>query len=150
MSLSPLLGLPSAFHIGKRKSIKNLPRWRRWLIRTVYFKCKWGSDYSFEHMGIFTDLDVAEHVAEVLRNDNPDDIYSVKELPINAVLPDAPVKYGMYSVPASDINDKYQKRPGWLPAVSTQDVEKWAALEVKFDELEACLNGKCEPVAKAV
>jgi hypothetical protein len=104
----PLNGVRSAYYICERKSMKNLSWIRRWAIRFVYAKCEWASDYCIHDMGIFTDRDVAEEIARQ-KSKETGNLWSAKELPVNGLLPDESVRYGFYTMPASEGNEFYQK-----------------------------------------
>lgn len=137
----PLVGLKFAYYVNMKEPLENIASpWRRWLILLVYFKWKWFSGSAVHDMGIFTDQDVAEEVAR-RKADETGMAWSVKALPVNALLPDVPVKYGFYSFPGSSRDYKYRKRPGWLQAVEPSDIQKLSALKQRVDEFAAAIRG---------
>lgn len=112
-------GVERVWYIAERESIMKLPRLRRWLIRLVYAKSRWASDYRIRSKGVYVDLEEARAVAQAgsLRTGNQ---WSVKELPVNAYLPDEECAFGFYTFPNSDADDLYRTRP--LDVVHLQDV----------------------------
>lgn len=133
-TVHPLHGLRSAFYICERKSMKDLARLRRWLIRLVYAKCDWASDYCIHDMGIFTDREVAEEIARQ-KSEETGNLWSVKELPVNGLLPDRAVRYGFYSFPTSEADGLYRKHRTVFDAVEHQDVELVKKVAGQMDEL---------------
>jgi len=100
----------------------------------VYFRCEWASDYSIEDMGIFTDRDVAESIAQQKR-DETGKAWSVKELPVNGLLPDEAVRYGFYAFPGSDADARYRNRRSQLQAVETDHLDSLRQVAKKVDHL---------------
>jgi hypothetical protein len=125
-----------------REPLSALPWLRRWLIRFVYIKCEWCSDYAVHDMGIFTDRDVAEEIAARKREETGK-AWSVKELPVNGLLPDAAIQYGFYSFPDSKADHRYRNRVVKFAAIPQNDLEQLAAVENKLGELQDCIDGTC-------
>lgn len=100
------------YYIAKRESIMKLPWWKRWLVRRVNSNAHWASDYSNMSMGIFDDRKQAEASADA-RSRSSGDLWYVKDLPLNALLPDEPCAFGKYTLhshPESDAAVKYANR----------------------------------------
>jgi len=72
-------------------------------------------------MGVFTELATALEEAS-RRSKESGKTWSVKELPVNAVLPDQACNFGFYSFPGSPIDNKYRARQ--LDVVAVRDVER--------------------------
>lgn len=137
----PLAGLKFAYYLCQRKSMKReLSRLRCWLIRLVYAKCDWASDYCIHDMGIFTDEDTAREVARV-KSEETGNTWSVKKLPVNAVLCNEPVRYGFYSFPTSDADEFYQNHRTKFKAVLSRDLEELAVVETKLSHLQDSIQG---------
>jgi hypothetical protein len=130
----PLVGVKFAYYINMREPIEAITSpWRRFFIRLVYFKWKYFSGAAVHDMGIFTDRDVAEELAAMKRKETGM-AWSVKELPVNALLPEVPVRYGFYSFPGSKYDYKYRKRTGWLHAVEPSTLQLAQELKTKVGE----------------
>lgn len=118
----PLHGLQSAYYLCERKSMRDLSQLRRWLIRLVYAKCEWASDYCIHDMGIFTDREVAEEVARQ-KSIETGNLWSVKELPVNGILPERAVRYGFYSFPTSEADKFYREHRTQFEAVPANTLD---------------------------
>lgn len=103
----PLHGMQSAFYICERKSMRELSWIRRWLIRLVYAKCEWASDYCIHDNGIFTDESVAAEICRQ-KSEETGNLWSYKALPVNGILPERAVRYGVYSFPTSEADKFYR------------------------------------------
>jgi hypothetical protein len=114
---------------------------RRLLIRLIYFKWDWYSGKSVHDMGIFTDREVAEDIARQKRIETGK-AWSVKELPVNGLLPERAVRYGFYSFPGAKEDAKYRNRRNKFVAVPSRDLAGLAALENKLGELQDHIEGK--------
>lgn len=133
----PLMGLRSAYYVAMRERIEDIASpWRRFFIRLIYFKWDWYSGCSIHGQGIFTDYDVAEEVAMRKRLETGK-AWSVKELPVNGLLPEQAVQYGFYSFPGSDANGRYRNRKVRLQAVETQDLKLVNDLKKQVDKFSA-------------
>jgi len=131
----PLNGLRSAYYVCMTERIEDVTSWvRRFLIRLVYFRWQWYSGAAVHDMGIFTDRDVAETVARQKR-DETGKAWSVKELPVNGLLPEVPVKYGFYAFPGATADERYRNRQSRLQAVETRDLDDLKALIPKVENL---------------
>lgn len=140
--LHPLTGTRSAYYLSMREPLSSLPRWRQWLIRFVYFKCNWASNYATHDMGIFTDRGVAEEIAARKRAETGK-AWSVKELPVNGLLPEAPVKYGFYSFPGTAADYQYRNRVNRFVPVQAKDLSGLERIEARLGELQERIEGKC-------
>lgn len=134
---SDILELPSAFLVGKRRHIDELPPFWRWLARKVYFRTGWASDYGLECQAICT----TEEMADQLIAEHPN--WFKQELPINTPLPDEPCTFKLMTFPNSDAVEDYEKRRAPFVAVPSSDIENQARFESKLGELEECIEGKC-------
>ncbi len=129
--------LPSAFFVGKRKPISELPWLWRALARFVYRRTGWASDHGIESQAICTSREMAEALCAENKN------WFIQELPINTPLPDETCKFKLMTFPRSDAVELYNDRRAPFVAVPSRDMMSLARLESKFDELEECIEGKC-------
>jgi hypothetical protein len=129
--------LPSAFLVGKRKPISELPQPWRWLARKVYQYTGWASDYGIETQAICT----SEEMADALIAKYPN--WFKQELPINTPLPDVTCKFRLMTFPKSDSPETYEKRRAPFVAIPRKDIVQLAKLENKLGELQDCIEGKC-------
>lgn len=129
--------LPSAYFVGKRKPISDLPRLWRWLIRVVYWRTGWASDYGLESQAICT----TREMAESLIAENP--TWFVQELPVNTPLPDETCKFKLMTFPKSEAAKGYDKRRAAFFAVPRKEIEGLKNVETKLGELQECIEGKC-------
>lgn len=140
--LHPLSGLRSACYLCMSERIEDIASpLRRFLIRWVYFKWSWYSGHAVHDMGIFTDREVAEDVARQKR-DETGKAWSVKELPVNGLLGEAPVRYGFYSFPGSDADSRYRNRKVKLQAVEADDLQLVNRLKRQVDEFSAFVRSQ--------
>lgn len=122
MEPHPLHGLRTAYYLCERKSMRDLSWLRRWLIRLVYAKCDWASDYCIHDMGIFTDREVAEEIAQQ-KSIETGNLWSAKELPVNGLLPEQAVRYGFYSFPTSEADRFYQEHRTKFDAIPSDALD---------------------------
>lgn len=135
LQMHPLNGLRSAYYLCMSERIEDIASpWRRFFIRLVYFKWQWYSGGATHDMGIFTDREVAESIAKQKR-DETGKAWSVKELPVNGLLPDKAVRYGFYSFPGSNADKKYRNRRVRLQAVESGDVQQLKSLMPQVERL---------------
>lgn len=130
----PLLAVPSCYLVGWREHINTLPWWRRILVRFSYFRCKWSSDYSLHTDGVFTDRDVAFTVVDRKIRETGNNWY-VMEVPVNGLLPDEGVQYGIYDFPSSDIDYTERRKARTLQAVEPGALQQLRKLKKQADEL---------------
>lgn len=102
-------GIPTAFFIYKREHISHLSFIRRWLVRWVHFHCHWTSEYSQHSCGFFLNKEKANEAAQAAHNESGE-MYCVKELPVDSILPSDACNFGYQNFFASDINPRYQHR----------------------------------------
>jgi hypothetical protein len=133
--------LPSAFFVGKRKPISELPRFWRWLARLVYWKTGWASDYGLESQAICT----SEEMADALIAEHPN--WFKQELPINTPLPDETCTFKLMTFPKSEAANGYQNRQAPFVALPVNDLAGLEHIETKLEKLQNCIEGTC---AKAV
>src|ERR1051325_9394764 len=126
--------LPSAYFVGKRKPISELPWLWRAVARFIYRQTGWASDHGIESQAICTSREMAEALCAKNKN------WFIQELPINIPLPDETVKFKLMTFPQSDAVKMYDRRRAPFVALPSGDV---ALLDSKFDELEECIEGKC-------
>lgn len=81
------------------------------------------------------------------------EFYRITPYALNGIMPEETVDGGC-EYPASSNPDRFARSTFKLVPTPenlvADSINKLEAFEAKFDELEACLNGKCEVVAKAV
>lgn len=130
--------LQSAYLVGKRKPVSELPRIWRWLARKAYQYTGWASDYGIESQAICTSRELAD---EMVVNGGPN--WFVQELPINTPLPDETCKFRLMTFPGSDAVAVYDHRHAPFIAVPRKDVAELANVEKRLDELHESLEGKC-------
>lgn len=129
--------LPSAYFVGKRKPISELPWLWRWLARMVYWHTGWASDYGVEGQAICTSREMAEELCS-----KPN--WFMQELPINTPLPDETCKFRLMTFPSSDAADGYRKRRAPFIALPERDLDKLVKVERELDQLQACIEkGEC-------
>ena len=129
--------LPSAYFVGKRKPVSELPWIWRTLARFVYRRTGWASDYGIESQAICTSLEMAEELV----GDKPN--WFIQELPINTPLPDETVKFKLMTFPRSTAVDAYEKRRAPFVAIPRKDIAQLAVVEDRLDKLQSCIEGKC-------
>ena len=131
---NPLVGLQVAYYLCMREPLSALSWLRQMLIRAVYFHCDWASDYAIHDMGIFTDREVAESIARQ-KTKETGKAWSVKELPVNGLLPEIPVRYGFYSFPGTPADYKYRNRQTEFVAVRATDLKAMEEVKTQLDQL---------------
>lgn len=138
--LHPLDGLRSAYYVSMGEPLDEIASpLRRLLIRLIYFRWDWYSGQSVHDMGIFTDREVAEEIATRKRTETGKQ-WSVKELPVNGLLPEIPVRYGFYAFPGSDADARYRNRRIKLEVVETRDLKLVNELKNQVDQFSAYLR----------
>lgn len=127
---SDILELPSAYFVGKRKPLSELPWLWRWLIRLVYWKTGWASDYGLESQAIATSREMAEALCATHPN------WFMQELPVNTPLPDETCTFKLMTFPESDAAKGYEKRAAPFVAIPISEHRKdLAGLKTVEDRL---------------
>lgn len=127
--------LPSAYFVGKRKPLSDVPMPWRWLIRLAYWRTGWASDYGLESQAICT----SEEMADALIAEHPN--WFKQELPINAPLPDETCTFKLMTFPKSEAANGYKKRLAPFVAVPARDLAGLRSVESKLDQLEERIEG---------
>lgn len=109
--------LDSAWYVGRRRPLSQLPRWKRWLVRAVYFMVGWSTGDGIEAQAICTTKERAEQMAE-------QDGWFYHELPINISLPAETCKFRAHVFPLSDAREKYEAMRLPVAAVSHATIKK--------------------------
>lgn len=122
-----LAAVESAYYVGKRRPLAELPRWKQWLIRFAYFRTGWASDHSIECLGIFTDREQAILAASI-----PGGFYHA--LPVNASLPEENCRFREHAFPASEAAQSYVEASPGVEVVERQQVEKVHRLASRMRE----------------
>ena len=114
-----------AWYVGKRRPLSDLPFWKRWLVRAVYFTVGWSTGDGIEAQAICTSKELAEEMASK-------DGWFYHELPINVPLPDETCKFRAHAFPSSDAASKYEKLRLPVAAVRVSEIEQ---LERKVEQV---------------
>jgi hypothetical protein len=120
------LGLKDAYVVCKRRPLSELSPEKQQQIRQAYKDTDWSSDYSIEFVEICTDEVGAIEAASIPGG-------FIQQIPINAALPDVPIRYGRHTFPLSPAREMYEEQESEIMAVRRSDMEQimHKACEVK-------------------
>lgn len=107
--------LETAFLVGKRRPLSEIPTWKRWIIRGIYFVLGWDNGAAVEVQAICTTAELARDVAN-----KPG--WFLIELPINVSLPEEPCQFKVHEFPQSDVSDQSRRVP--LAAVPVDQIKQ--------------------------
>jgi hypothetical protein len=122
---SDLETLECAWYVGRRRPLSDLPKWKRWLVRTVYFFVGWCTADGVEAQAICTSKELAEQMAG-------QNGWFYHELPINVPLPDETCRFQAHVFPSSEAAQKYEALRLPIGAVRLSDMQK---LEQKIEQV---------------
>lgn len=117
--------LECAWYVGKRRPLSDLPFWKRWLVRAVYFTVGWCTGDGIEAQAICTSKELAEQMAS-------EDGWFYHELPINVPLPDETCRFRAHVFPTSEAAAKYDSLRLPVAAVRVAEIEQ---LERKVEQV---------------
>lgn len=117
--------LECAWYVGKRRPLSDLPFWKRWLVRAVYFSVGWCTGDGIEAQAICTSKELAEEMAK-------EDGWFYHELPINVPLPDETCRFRAHVFPASEASGRYEHLRLPVAAVRVSEIEQ---LERKVEQV---------------
>jgi hypothetical protein len=109
--------LESAWYVGRRRPLSDLPFWKRWLVRAVYFTVGWCTGDGIEAQAICTSKELAEEMAK-------QDGWFFHELPINTPLPGETCRFRAHVFPSSDARGKYEAMRLPLGAVRLSTIQE--------------------------
>lgn len=109
--------LECAWYVGRRRPLSDLPFWKRWLVRAVYFTVGWCTGDGIEAQAICTSKELAEEMAS-------QDGWFYHELPINVPLPDETCKFRAHVFPTSEVSDRYEHLRLPVAAVRVSEIEQ--------------------------
>lgn len=92
--------METAYFVGQRRPLSDLGRWRRTLVRFVYFVVGWSGGDQVEAQAITTTKECALGMAS-----KPG--WFVVELPLDHCLPEEPCQFRLHTFPASDAKARY-------------------------------------------
>jgi hypothetical protein len=115
--------LETAFLVGKRRPLADLPTWKRWLVRAIYRFLGYDNGAAVEVQAICTTEELARDVAN-----KPG--WFLVELPINVSLPEEPCQFKAHEFPASGVAGQHHRIP--LAAVNINQIH---ALEKQSEDL---------------
>lgn len=109
--------LECAWYVGKRRPLSDLSRWKRWLVRAVYFTVGWCTGDGIEAQAICTSKELAQEMAS-------QDGWFYHELPINVPLPDETCRFRAHVFPTSEAGDRYESLRLPVAAVRVSQIEQ--------------------------
>ena len=122
---SELEALECAWYVGRRRPLSDLPFWKRWLVRAVYFTVGWCTGDGIEAQAICTSRELAEQLAS-------QNGWFYHELPINTPLPDETCRFRAHIFPSSEAREKYERLKLPVAAVRIAQIEQ---LERKVEQV---------------
>lgn len=122
---SEIESLECAWYVGKRRPLSDLPAWKRWLVRSVYFAVGWCTADGVEAQAICTSKELAEEMAG--KNG-----WFYHELPINIPLPDETCRFRAHVFPSSEVAQRYEALRLPIGAVKVAEIEQ---VQRKIDRL---------------
>lgn len=121
--------LDTAFLVGKRRPLTEFcPKWKRWIVRAVFFALNWSNGDAVEVQAICTDRELAVDLA----NRWPSGFFV--RLPINTPLPDEPCTFREQEFPRSEAAGIYE-RTSRAPLLSKGDIKNLKQLDEQLKDL---------------